>query len=93
MPNAPHHDKGGHDELVPALRQHLAALCRSTWFPRPFVFLDAFPLTPNGKVDRKALPAPAAADNAAGSNRAMSAPRDETETKLLDIWKQVLGTE
>jgi yersiniabactin nonribosomal peptide synthetase len=37
------------------LRQHLAALLPAYMLPRKFYFLTAFPLTPNGKVDRKKL--------------------------------------
>jgi amino acid adenylation domain-containing protein len=54
--------------------------------PSAFVFLDSFPLTPNGKVDRRALPAPA-------HNRKESmaiAPRTPTEEALARIWLDVL---
>jgi amino acid adenylation domain-containing protein len=57
--------------------------------PSVFVPLHALPLTPNGKLDRKALPPPKA-ENA--SNK-YSAPRNETEQKLVGIWKNLLGVE
>jgi hypothetical protein len=56
--------------------------------PSAFVFLDTLPVTPNGKVDRKALPVP-------GSNRpelakGYVAPRSPIEEILAEIWAQVL---
>jgi thioesterase domain-containing protein len=58
--------------------------------PAAFVRLDAFPLTPNGKLDRRALPAP---DDAAYARLAYEAPQGETETVLADIWADMLGVE
>jgi amino acid adenylation domain-containing protein len=54
--------------------------------PSAFVVLDALPLTANGKVDRKALPAPAA-----GPAAGYTAPRTPVEEKLAAIWAQALG--
>jgi len=59
--------------------------------PSSFVMLENFPLTPNGKVDRKALPAPSACSSAPAPIRTTIAPRTDVEVKLLEIWKQVLG--
>ncbi len=58
--------------------------------PAAFVALDAFPLTPNGKIDRKALPAPEDARSVAAA-AAFVAPRDETEIRIAAIWRDVLG--
>ncbi len=60
--------------------------------PSYFVFLDQMPLTPNGKIDRKALPAPDQ-ESAAVSATEYIAPRTPTEEKLARIWSQVLGVE
>ena len=59
--------------------------------PSAFVFLDAFPLTPNGKLDRKALPRPDW--KPADSDESYVAPRTPTEGALATIWSDVLGVE
>ncbi|MEM7593187.1 MAG: amino acid adenylation domain-containing protein, partial [Cyanobacteria bacterium P01_A01_bin.83] len=57
--------------------------------PSAFVFLDSIPLTPNGKVDRRALPAP---DNTRQeSSSTFVAPQDKLESHLTEIWSQVLN--
>ena len=59
--------------------------------PAGFVLLDSFPLTPNGKVDRRALPSP---DEARPElDKAFVEFRTPTEELLADIWAQVLGVE
>jgi amino acid adenylation domain-containing protein len=55
--------------------------------PSVFVTLEAFPLTPNGKVDRKALPAP----DAQTAETAGEPPRGPTEQVLAGIWAELLG--
>ncbi len=54
--------------------------------PGDVVWLDRFPVTPNGKIDRARLPAPAAPANGASP----SEPRTPLESSLLAIWKEVL---
>ncbi|MBK9250349.1 MAG: amino acid adenylation domain-containing protein [Proteobacteria bacterium] len=56
--------------------------------PADFVFLDRLPLTSNGKVDRRALPAPNA--RAGGEQRRLVAPGSAAEAALVDAWKSVL---
>ncbi|WP_027214514.1 condensation domain-containing protein, partial [Burkholderia sp. WSM2232] len=70
----------------------LAARLPAHMVPSSYVELERFPLTPNGKLDRRALPAPEAVGNAAG-RASYVAPRDETEARLATIWQQVLGAE
>ncbi len=57
--------------------------------PSYIVFLDAIPLTTNGKVDRKALPAPRGEDVGPSQPRAL--PSTPTESTVLAIWKEILG--
>ncbi|HEX8821925.1 MAG TPA: condensation domain-containing protein, partial [Archangium sp.] len=58
--------------------------------PSAFRVLDALPLSPNGKVDRKALPAPEATRS---EQHTYVAPRTPTEQLLASLWTQVLGVE
>src|SRR5262249_41196310 len=57
--------------------------------PPYYVALDAFPLSPNGKVDRKALPDPDRSGAARGSP--YEAPRNAAEEALAGIWGEILG--
>ena len=88
--NAPRSAKSNGENLEPILRRHLESCLPAYMIPSAFVSLDAFPLTPNGKVDRKALPTPNTTENL-DAPRSITAPSNETEGKLLEIWKQVLG--
>ena len=70
-----------------ALLEHLKARLPDFMLPATIVTLDAFPLTPNKKVDRKALPTP-------GVQRSVATyvpPKDDLETVIADVWKQVLN--
>ena len=57
--------------------------------PSAFVVLDAMPMTPNGKVDRRALPDPARARLAEGGD--FIPPRGPIEEALADAWAELLG--
>ncbi|HEU4882537.1 MAG TPA: condensation domain-containing protein, partial [Longimicrobium sp.] len=75
---------------VDALRAHLAERLPAYMVPAAFVRLDALPQTPNGKVDRKALPAP---EGEAFGTRGYEAPSGVTEQAVAAIWAELLGTE
>jgi hypothetical protein len=77
-------------DLPEALIQHVKSKLPEYMAPAVVVVLEALPLTPSGKVDRKALPAPSLS---ARSNREFVAPRTDNEQKLADIWRQLLGLE
>ncbi|MFJ2768942.1 amino acid adenylation domain-containing protein [Streptomyces sp. NPDC087300] len=68
------------------LRGQLAAELPEFMLPAHLLRIDAIPLTPNGKLDRRALPDPAARRGEPGAP-----PRTETERVLADIWAEVLG--
>jgi amino acid adenylation domain-containing protein len=78
--------------ITPAdLRGYVAAQLPDHMVPAAFVFLPAMPLTPNGKIDRNALPSPDHASLALQNPYA--APRDRVEEKLAEITAHLLGIE
>jgi acyl-CoA synthetase (AMP-forming)/AMP-acid ligase II/acyl carrier protein len=98
-------DEGGQKQLVanivPAtadnvptvseFRSFLKDLLPEYMIPTSFITLDAMPLTPNGKVDRQALPAP----ESARPNLAVAYadPKTEIERDIATVWREVLGIE
>ncbi|WP_271595981.1 MULTISPECIES: non-ribosomal peptide synthetase [unclassified Bradyrhizobium] len=75
-------------DLAGALRAHIGAHLPDYMVPSAFVRLAALPLTVNGKLDRKGLPAP---EDEAYAHRAYEAPQGEIETALAKIWAELLG--
>jgi amino acid adenylation domain-containing protein len=75
---------------VETLRGYLGTQLPDYMMPSAFVLLDAMPLTPNGKIDRRALPAP---DRAAHASREYEPPQGAIEEVLAAIWRQVLQVE
>jgi amino acid adenylation domain-containing protein len=73
------------------LRSYLADRLPSPFVPSTVRFLDRLPVTPNGKLDRRALQVPVAADDPEAVP--YEAPRTPIETILAGIWAQVLGRE
>jgi len=71
------------------LRDYLAANLPAYMVPAFLVPMDALPQTPNGKVDRKALPQPSQAD----VGRSIAPPRNDQERQLASIWQEALGFE
>ncbi len=80
----------GDDALTLALRDHLRARLPEYMVPTIVVYLERLPLSPSGKVERKALPAP---DLSRAESRAYVAPRTETERRLAALCQELLGLE
>ncbi|MDZ8187884.1 MAG: amino acid adenylation domain-containing protein [Nostoc sp. ChiSLP02] len=76
---------------ISEVRHFLSTKLPQYMLPSAFVVLDAMPLTPNGKVNRRALPAP---DSSRQQPEAtFVAPRNEVERQLTQIWEQLLGVQ
>jgi len=75
---------------VAEIREFLRARLAEHMVPAAFVVLDALPLNPNGKVNKKALPAP---DRTAFSGCDYAPPRDDLERELVAIWGRLLKLE
>ncbi len=73
--------------MTPQLREWVSGQLPEFMAPSAFVLLDSFPLSPNGKVNRRALPQPEMAHETAGD---YVAPRTEAEKKIAEIWSAVL---
>ena len=80
-------DVGTSDATTAAdIRAHAQSKLPEFMLPSSIVLLEAWPLTPNGKIDRAALPAPL--EKAAV--RHIAAPRDALERQIAEVWKSVL---
>ncbi|SDQ31306.1 non-ribosomal peptide synthetase [Pseudovibrio sp. Tun.PSC04-5.I4] len=75
---------------VEQFKEHLSASLPDYMIPNAFVRLDAFPLTVNGKIDQKALPAP---DRQARGARSEVLPVNSIEQALADFWSEVLSVD
>lgn len=71
------------------LRRHLNEQLPTYMIPGVFVYLDKLPLTPAGKIDRKALPPPP--QNGYETDDQFIGPRDEVEMQVAKIWENSLG--
>lgn len=77
------------ENLVQAARNAIRAALPDHMLPGTFVVLPAFPLNPNGKVDKKALPMPVLREHVLRAQ--FVAPRDAKEKQLSAIWSDLLG--
>ncbi len=78
------------DVSISDLRKFLLLRLPEYMLPAYFVKMDKFPLNPNGKIDRKALPEPV---EVIDSGVEYVAPRNAIEEKLKEIWSMILGIE
>ncbi len=83
--------RGALDPTVAELRAHCGAVLPAHMVPSRFRRIEAIPRTPNGKVDRGALPAPLVDASEASASSAPARPRSDVERVLLEIWCSVLG--
>lgn len=81
--------QGTTHEKVSRLKQALNDRLPAYMVPDDFVFINEIPVTPNGKVDRNALPPPCELTN--NEDRAYVAPRTDTEKQLAQIWEKLMG--
>ena len=79
-------EAGGSDTTL--IKDELKQALPGYMVPNQFVLLDHMPLSPNGKLDRKALPAPAVS-----SDQDWQAPETDLQRKVADIWSEVLRLE
>ncbi len=79
--------RGPVDDVVGQLRTYLREQLPDYMVPATITILDQFPLNANGKVDRAALPEPAAA----AQDGPFEAPRNEIEATLCRLWSDVIG--
>ena len=77
----------GCELVIAQLREQLTASLAEYMIPSAFVILDRLPLNPNGKLDRKALPAP---DQSAVATRQYEAPLGEIEQAIAQVWQDLL---
>ena len=71
------------------IRGHLKNKLPEYYLPSNFILMERLPLSPNGKIDREALPAPE--ENRSVIEKGFVAPTDELEVRLTKIWESLLG--
>lgn len=80
--------KVSQENFGPILKQYLSNYLPNYMVPSQYIHLDKFPLSPNGKIDHKALPKP---DK--GSLKKTTPPSNKHESALLKIWQEILNLE
>ncbi|MGL5874459.1 MAG: non-ribosomal peptide synthetase [Xenococcaceae cyanobacterium] len=84
-------DKDAASQQIPELRRFLKQRLPEYMVPTIFMVVDAMPLTPNGKIDRKALPQPDSLRLELVANYVE--PRNDLERQITEIWAEVLNLE
>ena len=82
--------RAGQAPVAAALEEFLRQRLPEHMVPEHFVLLPRFPLTPNGKIDRKALPEP---QRACAAEEGLAAPATPTERAVAEIWAGLLNME
>ncbi|MHA4842636.1 amino acid adenylation domain-containing protein [Flavitalea antarctica] len=77
-------------QFVNAIKEHLQTNLPEYMVPSTFTLMDHFPINQNGKLDKNKFPAPSVD---ALRNTEYTGPRNDVETKLVDIWKELLKKE
>ena len=90
VPSGAGADEGEETTVISALRQYLSRHLPDHMIPAYFVRLEEFPLSPTGKINRKALPEP---ERDAGVGTWYVAPHTELQRKLVGIWCEILKIE
>lgn len=83
-------EKTTDSQLIESLQNHLKAFLPDYMIPTLFIVLEQLPLTPHGKVDRKALPTPM---DSLKSSCQYVAPNSYVEQQLCEIWQRLLNVE
>lgn len=83
------------EEFIHQLENQLREILPAYMVPKSWAILDAFPVTANGKIDRKALVRIDTQDKQKStmSNRALIAPRNDIEQEIYSCWAQILKHE
>lgn len=82
-------EQGAEKIDIDTIRMHLTPRLPNYMIPTVAIILEALPLTPNNKIDRKALPKPSESDFS--TNQGKSTPTNSIERKIVESWKKLLG--
>jgi acyl carrier protein len=82
-------DQWARHDLAEGLRRHLRSKLPDYMIPASFIWLNAIPLTPHGKLNHRALPQPS--QERASGNTVYAAPETPLHEQIVQVWKTVLG--